>query len=90
MRFARRTDMNQKAIVAALRQHGATVKVIHQPFDLQIWNGDKTMYLEVKNLKTSYGKRGLNAKQEQEAHGLPMALVTDVESALKAFAELCK
>lgn len=90
MRYARRTDMNQRQIVEALRAAGAKVKVIHQPFDLQIWAGDKTMYIEVKNPKTGYGRRGLNAKQAQEANGLPLAIVTDIEGALRAYTMLCK
>ena len=89
MRFARRTDGNQKAIVEALRAAGATVKVIHQPFDLQVWapNG-KTLYLEVKNPKTAYGKKGLNDKQAQEAQGLPVATVESAEAALRAYGVL--
>lgn len=86
MRYARRTDNNQTEIVLALRAAGATVKVIHQPFDLQVWaaNG-KTMYMEVKNPKTAYGKKGLNAKQTEEANGLPLAMVDSVEAALRAY-----
>ena len=86
MRYARRTDGNQSVIVEALRVAGATVKVIHQPFDLQVWaeNG-KTMYIEVKNPKTRYGKQGLNAKQAQEAQGLPVSTVDSVDAALRAY-----
>lgn len=86
MRFARRTDANQPAIVEALRAAGAVVKVVHQPYDLQVWapNG-KTIYIEIKNPKTGYGRKGLNAKQEQEAQGLPVALVDSVEAALRAY-----
>lgn len=86
MRFARRTDLNQPPIVAALRAAGAIVKVIHQPFDLQVWapNG-KTMYQEIKNPKTQYGRKGMNAKQSQEAQGLPVAMVDSVEAALRAY-----
>jgi|DEB19_MinimDraft_2_1074335.scaffolds.fasta_scaffold37864_2 hypothetical protein len=85
-RFARRVDANQSTIVAALRAAGAAVKVVHQPFDLQVWapNG-KTMYQEVKNPKTGHGKRGMNAKQAQEAQGLPVAMVDSVEAALRAY-----
>ena len=90
MRFARRTDLNQPPIVAALRAAGAIVKVIHQPFDLQVWapNG-KTMYQEIKNPKTQYGRKGMNAKQSQEAQGLPVAMVDSVEAALRAYRVLC-
>ena len=89
MRHARRTDANQSIIVEALRAAGATVKVIHQPFDLQIWAGDRSMYFEIKNPKTAYGKKGLNAKQAQESVGLPVAMVDSVEAALRAYRVLC-
>jgi len=84
-RYARRTDANQSIIVEALRAAGARVKVVHQPYDLQVWapNG-KTCYMEIKNPKTGYGRKGLNAKQQEEAQGLPVAMVDSVESALRA------
>ena len=84
MRYARRVDGNQSTIVEALRNAGAKVKVIHQPFDLQIWaDNGKTMYIEVKNPLTPYGKRGPNPKQAEEAKGLPYATVYTVEAALR-------
>lgn len=83
-RYARRTDANQGEIVYALRKAGAKVKVVHQPYDLQVWIAEKTMYIEVKNPKTAYGKKGLNAKQQEEAQGLPVAMVDSVEAALRA------
>lgn len=83
MRFARRTDANQKEIVSSLRAAGAKVKVVHQPYDLQVWFKDETFYVEVKNPKTAYGKKGLNAKQREEAEGLPVFVVDSVEAALK-------
>jgi hypothetical protein len=61
------------------------VKVVHQPYDLQVWAGEKSMYFEVKNPKTQYGKRGMNAKQTEEALGLPVAMVDSVEAALSAY-----
>ena len=88
MRYARRTDANQTVIVEAA---GAKVKVIHQPFDLQIWaDNGKTMYIEVKNPLTPYGKRGPNPKQAEEAHGLPYATVYTVEAAIRAYEVLAK
>jgi hypothetical protein len=85
-RYARRVDQNQAEIVQALRAAGAVVKVIHQPYDLQVWaaNG-KSAYYEIKNPKTAYGRKGLNAKQAQEALGMPVALVDSVEAALRAY-----
>ena len=91
MRHARRTDGNQKIIVEALRAVGAKVKVIHQPYDLQVWaypESEKCMYVEVKNPKTQYGKRGMNAKQAEEAVGMPVSVVDGVEAALRALAVL--
>lgn len=82
MRYARRTDANQSEIVSALRAAGARVKVVHQPYDLQVWFNDKTFYIEVKNPKTAYGKKGLNAKQLEESQGLPVFVVDSVEAAL--------
>ena len=86
MRYARRVDLNQKEIVAALRGAGATVKVTHQPFDLQIWaaNG-KSLMMEIKNPQTAYGRKGLNGKQLEEAQGLPVAMVDSVDAALRAY-----
>jgi hypothetical protein len=84
MRYARRTDANQSVIVDALRKAGAKVKIVHQPYDLQIWAGDRTMYIEVKNPKTYYGRKGLNGKQTEESKGLPVYMVDSVESALRA------
>jgi hypothetical protein len=85
-RHARRVDANQSIIVEALRAAGARVKVVHQPYDLQVWTpAGATMYFEVKNSATSYGKRGMNAKQQDEAQGLPVALVDSVEAAIRAY-----
>jgi len=84
-RYARRTDANQSEIVTALRAAGARVKVVHQPYDLQVWaNNGKTCYMEIKNPNTGYGRKGLNAKQAEEAQGLPVAMVDSVEAALRA------
>lgn len=46
------------------------------------------MFFEVKNPKTQYGKRGLNAKQAEEAQGMPVAMVDSVEAALRAYGVL--
>ena len=90
MRFARRTDNNQAEIVSALRAAGAKVKVVHQPYDLQVWTPEgATMYFEVKNPETPYGKKGMNGKQKEESIGLPVAMVDSVEAALRAYRVLC-
>lgn len=87
MRYARRTDQNQTAIVDALRDAGAVVEVIHEPVDLKVWadaHKQKFMFAEVKNLSTPYGRKGPNAKQVADMAGHPWVTVTDTESALGA------
>ena len=83
-RYALRTDSNQSSIVQALREAGAIVEVIHEPVDLRVW-GDSTkqkfMFVEVKNLKTAYGRKGLNDKQMADMAGHPYVMVTDVQGA---------
>lgn len=93
MRYARRTDGNQRPIVDALRAVGARVKVVHQPYDLQVWatndpNETRTMYMEVKNPATAYGRKGMNGKQTEEAQGMPVALVDGVDAALRMLSVL--
>ena len=87
-RYARRVDLNQADIVAALRAAGAVVEVIHEPVDLKVWAWPNTtkqpMYLEVKNLATAYGRKGLNEKQLADMKGCPYVMVTDVQGALGA------
>ena len=85
-RYARRVDDNQSIIVSALRQAGAVVKVVHQPFDLQVWaspGSEKCMYMEIKNPGTARGRKGMNEKQLQESKGIPVSMVDSVDSALQ-------
>ena len=88
MRYARRTDNNQAEIVEALRAAGAVVEIIHEPVDLLVWadaTKSKTpMYVEIKNLATGYGRKGLNPKQLGDMEGRPYVMVTDVQGALGA------
>jgi hypothetical protein len=87
-RYALRTDENQKEIVTALRAAGALVEVIHEPVDLLVWADSKKdkqpMFVEIKNLKTQYGRKGLNPKQLGDMEGRPYVMVTDVQGALGA------
>ena len=86
-RFAKRVDDNQGAIVEAFRAAGAIVEVIHEPVDLRVWadaTKDKFCYVEVKNLSTAYGRKGLNSKQLEDMRGQPYVMVTDVQGALGA------
>ena len=83
-RYALRTDSNQSSIVQALREAGAIVEVIHEPVDLRVWadsTKQKFMFVEVKNLKTAYGRKGLNEKQIADMAGHPYVMVTDVQGA---------
>ena len=83
-RYALRTDSNQSSIVQALREAGAIVEVIHEPVDLKVWadsTKQKFMFVEVKNLKTAYGRKGLNEKQMADMAGHPYVMVTDVQGA---------
>ena len=83
-RLAKRVDENQAIIVQALRDAGALVEVIHEPVDLKVWadsTKQKFMFVEVKNLKTAYGRKGLNEKQIADMAGHPYVMVTDVQGA---------
>jgi hypothetical protein len=87
MRYARRVDENQKMIVEALRKAGALVEIIYEPVDLRVWadaTKAKSMYVEVKNLATPHGKKGLNEKQLADMNGHAYVMVTDVQGALGA------
>jgi hypothetical protein len=87
MRYARRVDENQKMIVEALRKAGALVEIIYEPVDLRVWadaTKEKSMYVEVKNLATPHGKKGLNEKQLADMNGHAYVMVTDVQGALGA------
>lgn len=89
MRWARRVDGNQAAVVKALRAAGAKVKVIHQPVDLKVWattdpDEHRTLLVEIKNPNTAYGRKGLNDKQAEEMDGLPHAMVDSVDAAIRA------
>lgn len=87
MRYARRIDNNATPIVDAFRAAGAVVEVIHEPVDLKVWadsTKQKFMYVEVKNLGTAYGRKGLNEKQLADMEGHAYVMVTDVQGALGA------
>jgi hypothetical protein len=89
--YASRVDNNHKEIVDALRQAGAsiidTAKLGGGLPDLIVGYGGKTFLVEIKNLKTQYGRAGLNKNQRkwlEEWTGGPFAMVSDIESALRA------
>ena len=89
--YASRVDNNHKEIVEALRKAGAsiidTAKLGGGLPDLIVGYNGKTFLVEVKNLKTQYGRAGLNKNQRkwlEEWTGGPFAMVSDIESALRA------
>lgn len=93
MRRAARVDENQAAIVAALRQAGASVWVIGLPVDILVGYRGQTMPMEIKRL---IGKRAPKAAPHTALQrefmatwrGGPVATVTDVEGALRAIGVL--
>jgi hypothetical protein len=91
MRTAARADDNQAAIVQALRDAGFSVddtSRVGKGFpDLVVGVNGKTLIMEIKNPSTRYGRQGWSGRQEKwlsSWRGGPVALVTDVESALRA------
>jgi hypothetical protein len=91
VRNAARADANQQEIVAALRTAGYVVWNIKWPVDLLVGygRGDGTggwLLMEVKDGSKPPSARALTTDQQQffrTAPG-PAAVVTDVESALRA------
>ena len=88
----RKADANQAAIVAALRQVGASVVdtsavgIAGFP-DLVVGFRRSTFLLEVKNPTTRYGRAGLNANQRAALavwNGAPPIVVRDMDEALRA------
>jgi hypothetical protein len=86
MRYAARVDANQEQIVSAMRAAGASVTIIKLPVDLLIGYAGVTCIAEVKDPKSTYGKKGLNKNQRDFQAGWkggPLALIDSVESGLR-------
>jgi hypothetical protein len=84
MRYAARSDGNQSEIVAALRASGASVFVLKLPVDLLVGYAGKTALVEIKDLSSRYGRKGLNQNQSAFLmgwNGGTVALIDSVESA---------
>jgi hypothetical protein len=61
--YAKRSDNNQKEIVAALREiDGMRVEVIEEPVDLMVGYMHTTWLFEIKNPETSHG---ITKKQQE-------------------------
>ena len=89
MRHAARVDGNQAAIVAALRNKGASVYLIKLPVDLLVGFGGKTALVEVKNPASRYGRAGANPNQASwlaSWQGGTAAIVDSVEAAERLLA----
>ena len=86
MRTAARADDNQTEIVAALRAAGFVVWNIKWPVDLLVGCGPAWLPMEVKDGSKPPSARKLTEDQAMffGLGGGPTALVTDVESALRA------
>jgi hypothetical protein len=95
MRRAPRKDANHAVVVAALEAFGVSVidtSSMGGGFpDLICGFAGQTILMEIKNPKTAYGRKGLNANQlrwKEDWKGGPYAVVTDVEGALRLVAVL--
>lgn len=91
MRGRAKKDKNHPEIVEALKGHGASVidtsGLAHGMPDLILGYCGKTMLMEIKNTATYYGRKGLSKTQlewKSKWVGGPYAVVTDIESAIRA------
>ena len=87
MRRDAKVDANQGEIVSALQAAGCSVFVAGRPVDLIVGARNVTILMEVKNPKTSYGRRGANSNQSrfmEDWRGGPVAIVDSPEAALRA------
>ena len=95
-RYAARTDANQGDIVEALRDAGCVVWVIKWPVDLLVGvNVSAPMQAKWLPVEVKAGaKKARQLTDDQRefirtAGYLPVAVVTDVESALRAVKVMC-
>ena len=86
MRRAARVDVNQAAIVDALRKVGAHVEVIGKPVDLLVCFRGQTSLMECKDGAKTPGNRPLTPAQNDFLATWPgkLDVVLSPESALKA------
>jgi hypothetical protein len=89
MRRAARVDENQAAIVAALRQAGASVWIIGLPVDLVCGYRGITLLMEIKTLTGKRNPKPARYTDLQKSfmldwRGGPVSTVTDVQGALTA------
>ena len=91
MKYGAKKDANHNDVVDALKAIGVSVidtSHVGCGFpDVILGFAGKTMLMEIKNPKTSYGKRGLNknqAKWKELWTGGPYAVVDSVDAAIRA------
>lgn len=96
MRQRKRSDINQANIVKELRGLGASVELLSNVGkgvpDLLVGYEGMNILLEVKNVKTSYGKKGLNELQDDwhlKWNG-QVATVTTIDEALTTINKILK
>lgn len=81
MRRAARIDSNQRQIVSALRQIGASVYYIKEPVDLAVGFRKRTVLLEIK---ATGGKLTKSQEEFFQTYSGEAYIVQDVGQALKA------
>jgi hypothetical protein len=84
MRRAARVDANQAEIVGFMRAQGASVYLIQLPVDLLVGINGKTALVEIKDPKSSYGKKGMNENQKSFGstwQGGTLCLIDSIEAA---------
>ncbi len=82
LRYAKKTDSNQAAIVAALRACGVQIWIISQPCDLLTYYRGRWLPLELKVKKNRPRKDQERQNEFIAATGCPV--VTSVQEALDA------
>lgn len=90
MIYGAKKDSNHKEIVQILQLNGAQVYDLSSAGcgipDLLVWIREGWHLVEVKNLKNSYGRRGLNPIQKKwisQWKGGPVYILTNIDEAAK-------
>jgi hypothetical protein len=88
-RTAARRDANEAEIISALILCGAVVEQLREPVDLVVGFRGRIFLLEIKDGSKPPSKRALTERQSVfvpawKAEGLPVAVVSSIEEALRA------